>query len=690
MAATFGDLTTAQILNLLLRGPLPPEEEAALVDRITGAISRGDIPAGIFHEPITQAQIAAVLSDPNVSLNTKFKVDQIFRDAGTVGALPTLTPLLPTVPTPGIGPAGGIDNWVVRQIRTIVDTIANDPNTAREFRETFHSLTSDNIAWVAKAGIEAVTAVVDVFAKAAASATPIAGKLAGQTMNQILGVDVNDEKLFNLFSGAPSRDSVVGIGAEFQKVVDLMFPIDPAKEHALNRGDRKYAIDNLEAFMGTNMAFQLRSLSIGTIASFVPHFNLEHLEGLHNTINWAYGFGWLSWTVLAAVMQNTTTKPLQEYYNAQIKPNDFTEQQAINAFIEKHIDKPTLDHVLDNHGVRDDTRAIKIEMDRKGLTVSEAVHAFFQGHIDQAKFNSVMDRERIREDERQIKVDIARPDLPESDLQALYDRGERSESDVTAFFKEKGYTPEDVGRKTSVVKRKRLWHLQDQLATTYYRAFVREFVEEEEYTQYLKSLHYSAEEVAVEIKRAEVQRKEDRIIGLTKGEIIHLVAHGDMEPADGLQRLIAYGLPDADAKMLLGDAILEHAVAMVPPKIRNACLTDQVRQNLFSGALSTVLALDPTLPLRNKDFWAEVQCILTDLTTAAGGSGTGTTPPVVPPSTPPLVHDLPLTKIDTDYALTVWKAIRASVPVPENVVSWTITPIGSQAMLFSEFATASA
>lgn len=690
MALTFGDLSVKQIIYLLLHGPLPADEEAALVDRIRQAIARGDIAPGVFHEPITQAQIAAVLSDPNTAVDTIKRVDKIFRDAGTVGALPTLTALLPTIPDPGLGPAGGLDNWVVRQVRSIVDTIVNDPETSREIKETFHSLTSDNLAWLVKTGISAITTVVELFATASAAATPIAGKLAGQTMNQILGVDVKDERLFNLFSGAPSRDSVVGIGQEFQKVVDLMFPIGPAQEHSLNRGDRSFAIDNLEAFMGTNMAFQLRSLSIGTIASFVPHFNLEHLEGLHNTINWAYGFGWLSWTVLAAVMQNTTTKPLQEYYNAKIKPNDFTEQQAINAFIEKRIDEPTLNHILDNHGVRDDTRPIKIDMDRKGLTVSEAVHAFFQGHIDQAKFNAVMDRERIREDERQIKVDITRPDLAEGDIQALYDRGERTESEVTAYFVEKGFDTADVGRKTSIVKRKRLWHLQDQLATTYYRAFVREFVEEEEYTQYLQSLHYSAEEVAVEIKRAEVQRKEDRVTGLTKGEVIHLVADGGMSATEGLSRLVADGIPSADAALVLSDAILQHAVGLVPLKVRQACLTANYERNLIQAAITSVIELDPLSVLRNTAFFTEAKCILDAYTAGTAGTPGSTPPAALPPAAPPVIHSLPLTQADTDYALTVWKAIRASVPLPEAVVAWMVTPIGSQAMLFSEFAVAPA
>lgn len=330
-------------------------------------------------------------------------------------------------------------------------------------------------------------------------------------------------------------------------------------------------------------------------------------------------------------MNVTTTKPLTEFYNSKIKGNDLTESQALNAYIEKRIDRATLDHVLDNLGVRDDIRDIKIEMDRKGLSTEQAVKAFIEGKIDAAKFNQIMDREKIREDERSVKVELARPDLTEADLQEGYNNGLFSEQDGVDFYKEKGYEGFELKAKMDLLKDQRLFKFRQKLEAAYFHGYVIGTVTPDEFSQYMASINYTDLEIQMEVRRADILRRSHTEKHLTRGEILRLVADGSMQATDGLNRLVQMGLNDADARRLLADSVLRHAVSMVPSKIRDACTGPDVERNLLSAAITTVTELDPQYVIANKDFFQQAKCILEQYTQPSCG---GTTPPPQGPPPP--------------------------------------------------------
>jgi hypothetical protein len=506
--------------------------------------------------------------------------------------------------------------------------------------------------------MDAIETLINVVNAVVVSTTPVAAKLAADTINQISGTTIDADKVRADFAGPPTRASIVDIGQEFHAVLDKMFPIGDSTINNKDRGDRQFAIDNLNAYFGTNLNFQLRSLAIGTVASMVPKLQLRHLEGLHQSINWAYGFGWLSWTVLSAVMGVTTTKPLTEYYNAQIKGNDFSEAEALHAYVQKRIDLGTLNKVLDNQGMRDDIRPIRIEQTRVGLTAEQAAKGFVEGWIDRAAFDKAMDEHSIRDEVRQTKIDLARPEVTEGDIQEGYDNGLFSEADVSDHYKKRGFEGFNLQAKIDLAKDHRMFALQKQLASTMYHAYVIGTVDQAEFTQYLGSIHWNQLEIDIELKRGEVDRRVRTEKHLTRAEIIRLASHGGLDPQEALTRLVAMGLDNNDARMLLADAILEHAVSVIPSKVRNDCLTPQFEQNIITTALQVALTIDPTYVIRNHDFVSYVQCIITNYATQVGGGGVPPPPPGPPP--PPAPQFLTGTPISHGAALS-WQPVQGLV-----------------------------
>jgi hypothetical protein len=218
-------------------------------------------------------------------------------------------------------------NWAMAEFEAYKAAYLGEDTLAVKKRAAF-----DLQAWLNGNGwnflLTSVSWAVEQFNKAVVAFTPVTGRLAAQTIHDITGINISVDRMGEVLAGAAGRKEAVEIGAAFHPVLDNMFPIDLTATNTVDRSTRAWAIDNVNAYFGTNMLFQLRSLTIATIASFIPEFQLRHLEGLHQTINWAYGFGWLSWTVMSAIMDVTTTKPLKEHYNRLIKPEDLTENKA--------------------------------------------------------------------------------------------------------------------------------------------------------------------------------------------------------------------------------------------------------------------------------------------------------------------------------------------------------------------------
>lgn len=587
----------------------------------------------------------------------------------------------PPEPTP-------TNTWIARATQEVIGIITSGTDLGHKLSQWWIDHRVQIEAYLLHAGLTGAKDLITLVADVITSGAPLAAALSAHTINQISGTNINEDQVFADFLANPGRAPLTDIGAQFHQVIDKMFPLGESTTNNKDRADRQFAVDNLNAYFGTNLSFQLRSLAIGTIASMVPGHALRHLEGLHQSINWAYGFGWLSWSVLSAVMGVTTTKPLTEYYNAQIKGNDFSESEALHAFVEKRIDNVTLNKVLDNLGMRDDIRGVRIEQTRVGLTAEQATKAFIEGYLDQAGFDKAMDEHRIRDEVRPTRVALALPNLTEGDVQDLYNNGLYSEQDVSQHYRQLGYQAVTQQAKIDLIKDQRLFQLQKQLATAYHHAYVLGTATQAEYSQYLSSIHYSQLEIDVELKRAEVEGRVHTQKRLTRAEVVRLVTHGGMDPQEGLQRLIDMGLPDHDARRLLADAILEHAISVIPSKVKTACLTPQFEQNILTTAITVATSLDPTYVLDNKDFMSYVQCIVQEYintTGTGGGGGGGTTPPGLPPlpATPAQHPGLP-TPDDAAFACLLWRYIRAAQPIPTTAAAWMIQNAGASAMVIAQ------
>lgn len=343
--------------------------------------------------------------------------------------------------------------------------------------------------------------------------------LASETLRQITGVNADTDELITIAGGPPGRGFVTGIGDAFMPVVTDIFDVELARQDHSTRTSNLGALANVSAFFGTNLTFQLRSLTIGTVASLSGLRSLRHLEGLHQTINWAFGFGWLSWAVMSEWMNVTVNAGLRRELNSRVLPNDLSESEAFTAHLSGRIDRDLFDRILSNLGLRFDVR--------------------------------------------DLLLDIREPDLSETDVRDLLWRGEVDENFVFDYFRSKGFRPERARKKQTLLIGDRRWRIEDRITDLMERQFRDCALDERTLRLRLGVMNFTAVEEDLKIQELTLERHLRRFLSMTQNfKALDAGLKGEPGVREDLK---CQGLTDLDIDVLFG---LDRGAVQRRPRMR--------------------------------------------------------------------------------------------------------------------------
>lgn len=277
---------------------------------------------------------------------------------------------------------------------------------------------------------------------------PLAMRLAAQTMTQIVGAEV-EPRAPNLHATPQERRAeIVNVGQEFGNVLSNMFDVDAARQDFESRTGFTGSLNNMLAYFGTNITFQMRSLTIGTVASLSGLETLRHLEQLHQSINWAFGFGWLSWTVMSSIMDVAVNRGLQRFWLAQVKPNDLNVSSTYAAWMRGYISAEVANQILDGEGIRSDIRDIELMLRESDLTESNMRQLYQRGLVNESQLDTWLRTHEFRDERAQLKKQLTVQDreweLKDKITQLnidLFAEGEMTETDLRTWLDSQGWTP---------------------------------------------------------------------------------------------------------------------------------------------------------------------------------------------------------------------------------------------------------
>lgn len=381
--------------------------------------------------------------------------------------------------------------------------------------------------------------VVEWTANQIISFEPLAARLAAVTMQGITGIDIDPGTLKSAPTPEAGRERAIALGGEFMRVVSGIFDINAAQEDFQTRTGVTGSAENLASYFGTNLFFQLRSLTISTVASLTGWPTLRHLEQLHQSVNWAFGFGWLSWAVMSEYMNVTINPGMRRLLNSSVKPNDYSE--------------------------------------------AEARWAVWSGRLSPDQHDRVMDNQGVRLDIRQALLDRAEADLSDTDLADLWRWGKITRDDLVKQYRLKGYGGPKAELKVHRIETERLHGLLEKVTELYLRLYRDCVITAAELELHLSNVGWTQNEIDIARVVQELDRRQRR--WLSDSDLNKAADLGFLTIDDVFNQLECQGMTLADAAVKV--------FLMLETKIPQDCI-DKVKPVDVDKLFRAIIALIQT------------------------------------------------------------------------------------------------
>lgn len=385
-------------------------------------------------------------------------------------------------------------------------------------------------------------------------------------MTQILGLTISADQVKTLSTGSPTDADRIALGQVLTTLYRETLPTEGVAQGFLNRNPGTEEFRNFERLSGAAMRLQIADMVLKWIGHKIPLGLGDIFEDLADLFNDAIALDDALEEVVQVPMQAVIQAGMEAHYNRLIKPQDFTESEARNAYLQGYITLDVLNKVLDNQGVRDDIR--------------------------------------------QILLDMQAPNLTESDLDQLYQHNLLNRDEVKDQYKQKGFQEPERELKTKLVEGTRRWKLEQrlfELLGNLYRDGVKTRVEVQ---PHLDHFGFDPDESEMWFQIQELERQQRK--WLSNKQIEDLVGAGLLDPGFAIDYQVKQGMTGEDATLLYMQSML--ARYQPTPTNDPECfkiIEDAFSLNKMLGALlSRLPVLDPTGTINTGDFQRLLECLI--------------------------------------------------------------------------------
>lgn len=432
----------------------------------------------------------------------------------------------------------------------------------------------------------------------------------------VTGLNVPNNTIRDALSAGSTETTREALGSIFVTLLDETLQLDDAAQGFLNRTPGEAERGNMSRLVGAAFRMQIGDMVAGWIAGILPFGLGDGATQIAERIDKAINMDDAIEEIIQVPMEAAITRGLTEMYNRRLKPQDFTESEAKAAFLQERISRETLNKVLDNQGVRDDIRQTLLDMAAPDLTESDIDQLYQHNLLDRNQVKEHYKDKGFQEPERELKTKLAegtrRWKLEEKVFELygnLYRDGVATKDEVRPHLEHFGYDADEVEmwfQVQELERRQRKWLSSGKLVI----ASQIGLVTPAQAVEYMQLQGMTAEDAQTEIELARAE--------LSRGDILRLVSAGELGVQEGLRRMKLLGYGDADARLLLADAILEDALRQIPKKIKDECLGDNYEVQLIQTAIRTAVELDPGTLLTNSHFFTQAKCVLEKYLTPTG------------------------------------------------------------------------
>ena len=371
-------------------------------------------------------------------------------------------------------------------------------------KETIDKVTAENVLEITglKTFAEAVSKEPEKYL---GGLLAISDSVIDFLLTRVTGLDVPDGAISQALSGSNSEEVRRAFGSVLMAFLDSNLDIAKVAEGFKNRNPGDGERDSMQRIVGTAFRIQVGDMAADWITQALPFGLATGLKNVAERFNEAMNLDDAIEDIIQVPMQHVIEKGMQEWYNRQLKPNDFSVTEVRQALLQEKIDKPTYDKILDNQGVRDDIRDALLDMAEPNLTESD---------IDQAYQHNLLEKEAVAEQ-----------------------------------YKQRGFRPETRALKTELVVKNRRWKLEEKAFELYGNLYRDGVATKAEVTPFLESYGYENDEVELWFAIQELERRQRK--WLSASTLNDAVRNLEITLQQAIDYLVLQGMTAEDATLLL-------------------------------------------------------------------------------------------------------------------------------------------
>lgn len=391
-------------------------------------------------------------------------------------------------------------------------------------------------------------------------------KVVDFLLTKVTGLDIPDGAIKEALLSGDQAGVRRNLGSVLMRFLDDNLDVAKVAAGFQARNTGEGERDSMARLIGSALRLQVGDMLMDWATQAIPLGLAAGLKDVAERFDKAMNLDDALEDIIQVPMQQVIERGMEQWYNRQIKPQDFTESEARQAFLQGRIDEGTLNKVLDNQGVRDDIRAHLLEM--------------------------------------------ARPNLTESDVDQAYQHNLIEEPEIDAYYKDKGFQGKDAETKKKLVLGNRRWKLEEKIFELYGNLYRDDVATRAEVTPFLEAHGYEPDEVEMWFQVQELERRQRK--WLSSKQLEELVGAGLLDPGFLIDYQVKQGMTGEDATLLYMQAML--ARYQPDPQQDPECfkiIEDAFSLNkLLDALLSRLPVLDPTGTINTGDFKRLLECLL--------------------------------------------------------------------------------
>lgn len=389
-----------------------------------------------------------------------------------------------------------------------------------------------------------------------------------QIINRVAGTDFPVTSVFDTATAETNDQMRLRLGGFITQIIQEALPLEGSIKGFLNREPGEAEWDNYARISGVSMRLQLGDILASWISSILPFNMPDGFKDIAERIDKAIALEDSIEEIIQVPMQAAIQRGMEAWYNRKLKPVDYSDSEARQAHRAGLIDDVLLNKVLDNLGVRDDTR--------------------------------------------QNIYDLEAPNLTEAEIDEAYQRNLLSEEEVKKTYQAKTFIEPERSLKTTLVVKKRRWKLEENLKELYGNLYRDGVATRQEVTPFLEHLGYEPDEIDMWFQIQELERRQRKF--LTVSQILDLVDDGMMQPDYAIEYLVFQGMTGEDATVLVLKYLLDRHKKELPADCQKILAEAFSLPKVLASALGKIPEFGLAGLFGKAELQKIIQCLLTNTT----------------------------------------------------------------------------